>query len=158
MSDITPCPALDLRVERRIAAPPAVVWRAWTERLGDWWAPRPWTTPHWSVEARAGGRFRADMRSPDGLDMPGEGVILDAVPDTRIVFTSVLRQGWIPQPGELGFVGVFTFEADGDGTHYTATARHWSEEVMKRHEAMGFLQGWGVVAGQLAEIAEAMAG
>ena len=147
---------LELAVERRIAAPPAIVWRAWTERLGDWWAPRPWTTPRWTVEARPGGRFQTDMRSPEGQEMPGEGVILEAVPNERIVFTSVFRQGWIPQPGELGFVGVFTFDADGDGTRYAARARHWSEDVMKRHEAMGFVQGWRLCAAQLAEIAEEM--
>ena len=89
--------------------------------------------------------------------MPGDGVILEAVPERRIVFTSVFREGWVPQPGELGFVGVFTFDADGDGTLYAARARHWSEETMKRHEAMGFVQGWGIVAGQLAAIAEQMA-
>jgi uncharacterized protein YndB with AHSA1/START domain len=52
-------------------------------------------------------------------------------------------------------VAIFTFEPDGDGTLYRACARHWTEEAMKQHEAMGFIEGWGIVAGQLAALAEA---
>jgi uncharacterized protein YndB with AHSA1/START domain len=32
--------------------------------------------------------------------------------------------------------------------------RHWNEETLKQHERMGFHEGWGIVAGQLAELAE----
>ncbi|MDQ2859316.1 MAG: hypothetical protein M3T55_01015 [Pseudomonadota bacterium] len=36
-------------------------------------------------------------------------------------------------------------------------ARRWDEAAMRRHEGMGFFDGWTTVAGQLAELAEAMA-
>jgi uncharacterized protein YndB with AHSA1/START domain len=35
-----------------------------------------------------------------------------------------------------------------------AVARHWDEKAMQTHRAMGFEQGWGAVADQLAELAE----
>ncbi|MEH6790524.1 SRPBCC domain-containing protein [Parasphingorhabdus sp.] len=41
---------------------------------------------------------------------------------------------------------------------YTAVARHWSKEGRDRHEAMGFAEGWGACADQLAELCEGPAG
>src|SRR4051812_17035130 len=37
-------PLHELSINRFIAASPEIVWRAWTERLEEWWAPKPWTT------------------------------------------------------------------------------------------------------------------
>ena len=54
-------------------------------------------------------------------------------------------------------VGVFTFTPEGNGTRYRAVSRHWDEAAHKQHEAMGFKDGWGIVAGQLADLAEAEA-
>jgi uncharacterized protein YndB with AHSA1/START domain len=54
-------------------------------------------------------------------------------------------------------VAVVTFEAEGTGTRYTARVRHWKEASLKQHEQMGFHEGWGIVAGQLAALAEAEA-
>ena len=34
----------ELAVERYIDAPPETVFKVWTERLEEWWAPKPWTT------------------------------------------------------------------------------------------------------------------
>ena len=43
---------------------------------------------------------------------------------------------------------------EGDGTRYTATARHWDEDTARRHAEMGFEQGWGVCADQLKALCE----
>ena len=43
---------------------------------------------------------------------------------------------------------------EGDGTRYTACSRHWDEATVKRHEEMGFTDGWGACADQLVELAE----
>jgi uncharacterized protein YndB with AHSA1/START domain len=95
------------------------------------------------------------MKAPDGTEMPNEGVFLEVVPNRKIVITDAFTTGWIPQDAFM--VAIFTFEPEGAGTRYTASVRHWSEESLKRHEAMGFHQGWTAVAGQLAELAEASA-
>jgi len=35
-------------------------------------------------------------------------------------------------------VVIVIFEPEETGTRYTARVRHWSAEMLKRHEAMGF--------------------
>ena len=82
-----------------------------------------------------------------------EGVILDIVPNRKIVFTDAFTAEWVPQTPFM--VAIFTFAPDGGGTRYRAASRHWDAASHKRHEAMGFQEGWGTVAGQLAELAEA---
>lgn len=149
----------ELSITRYIDAPPEAVYRVWTERPGQWFAPRPWTTPETDWDLRAGGRMRTVMRSPEGEDMPGGGVFLEVVPGEKIVFTNIFAAGWQPQAlsGEgcdFGMVAIVTFEAEGAGTRYTARVGHWDEEARKRHEAIGFDQGWAQCAAQLADVAE----
>ena len=82
-----------------------------------------------------------------------EGVFLEVVPNRRIVFTDAFAAGWVPQtPFMVGFVELTPHVG---GTLYRAGARHWTEEDMNRHEAMGFEEGWTKVADQLAALAEA---
>jgi len=52
-------------------------------------------------------------------------------------------------------VGFFEFTPEGTGTRYRAGSRHWDEAAHRQHEQMGFMEGWGKVADQLAELAEA---
>jgi uncharacterized protein YndB with AHSA1/START domain len=145
----------ELAVTRLIHAPPAAVYRVWTQRLAEWWAPRPYTTRVVELDLRPGGRALTVMRSPEGTDIPHEGVFLEVVPNEKIVFTDGFGVGWVPRDPFM--VAVVTFTAEGGGTRYTARVRHWTEEALRRHEAMGFHEGWGIVAGQLAELAEAEA-
>ena len=147
-----PVAAHELSITRLIEAPPHVVYRVWTQRTGEWWAPRPYTTPVVDLDLKPGGRGRMVMQAPDGTEMPNEGVFLEIVPNEKIVFTNAFTAGWIPQDPFM--VVMVTFAPEGMGTRYTARVRHWSAETLKRHEAMGFHQGWSLVAGQLAELAE----
>ena len=149
--------SLELAVERHIAAPPAEVWRIMTERITEWWCPRPWTTTIRKLDWRPGGAFDLIMRGPDGeADCQGEqgvgGVLIDYVPDKRFVFTDALSEGWVPRKPFI--VGTFEIAPDGDGTHYRASARHWTPEAVEEHRAMGFEAGWTAVADQLAALAE----
>ena len=143
---------LELAVERLIAAPPAKVWEVWTTRLPEWWAPKPWTTQVIAMDLRPGGRSAMTMRGPEGESPPMEGVFLEVTPQRRIVVTDAYREGWIPQPPFM--TAVFEFQPEGEGTRYRASTRHWTKEALKQHEAMGFVEGWGIVAGQLAALAE----
>ncbi|MDQ4135947.1 MAG: SRPBCC family protein [Pseudomonadota bacterium] len=143
----------ELSITRLIHASPEAVYRVWTERLGEWWAPKPYTTPVVELDLRPGGRGLMEMRAPDGTRMPHEGVFLEVVPNRKIVSTNAFTAGWIPQ--EPFMVAIWTFEPEGTGTRYTARVRHWSAEATKRHEDMGFHVGWGIVTDQLAALAEA---
>ncbi len=147
--------AFELAIERYIDAPPETVFKVWTERLEEWWAPKPWTTQIIELDLRPGGRSGMIMSGPDGATSPLEGVILEVVPNKSIVFTNAFTVGWIPQTPFM--VGFFTFTREGNGTRYRAGSRHWDEATQKQHEAMGFNEGWTIVAGQLAELAEAAA-
>ena len=142
----------ELAVERYIDAPPETVFKVWTERLEEWWAPKPWTTKVIEQDLRPGGRSAMIMSGPDGATSPLEGVFLEVAPNQSIVFTNAFTAGWIPQTPFM--VGFFTFTPEGRGTRYRAGARHWDEAAKTQHEAMGFNEGWAIVAGQLAELAE----
>ncbi len=142
----------ELGIERYIEASPAVVWRVWTEQLEQWWAPKPWKTSIIELDLRAGGRLAMMMSGPEGDTSPIEGIVLQVVPEKRVVFSDAFSAGWIPTTPFM--VGIFSLEAEGTGTRYTAVARHWSEEAMKQHTEMGFNAGWSKVAEQLAQLAE----
>lgn len=148
----------ELSVERHIAASPAAVWRAMTDDITKWWCPRPWTTTVVALDWRAGGAFHLIMRGPAGeADCQSEesvgGILLEVAPESRFVFTDAISADWTPRKPFL--VGIFELTPDGDGTHYRASARHWDEATMEQHKAMGFDEGWGAVADQLAALAEA---
>ncbi|MGZ2411941.1 uncharacterized protein YndB with AHSA1/START domain [Sphingomonas sp. F9_3S_D5_B_2] len=148
---------LELSVERRIAAPPAPVWQIMTDRITEWWCPRPWTTTIEQLEWRPGGAFRLVMRGPAGeADCQGEenvgGVLLEYEPERRFIFTDAFSAGW--QPHKPFLVGVMEIEPDGEGTLYRASARHWTAEAAEEHRKMGFEEGWSAVAAQLADLAE----
>ena len=145
----------ELAIERHIHAPPEIVWQVMTERLAEWWCPKPWRAEVIEQDWRAGGRNAVTMYGPNGEESGGEGVFLEVVPNKRIVFTDAFKAGWIPQ--EPFMVGFFELTPDGDGTHYRAGARHWSEAAFNQHKDMGFEGGWSTVAAQLAELAEAAA-
>ena len=148
----------ELAIERHIAAPPPRVWQVMTERITEWWCPKPWTTTIAALDWRPGGAFRLVMRGPSGeADCQGEesigGVLLEVEPGHRFTFTDAFSPGWIPQKAFM--VGSFDLTPDGDGTRYRAAARHWTAEAMEQHRAMGFTDGWTAVADQLAALAEA---
>src|SRR3546814_7700118 len=86
----------ELSVTRYIAAPPSKVWRAFTERLEDWWCPKPWTSKIIEFDLRPGGRSCIEMRGPEGQVHAEEGVILEVIPERKVVFTDAFAKGWIP--------------------------------------------------------------
>lgn len=145
----------ELSVTRLIDAPRAAVWRAWTERLTDWWCPKPWTTEIIEHDMRPGGRSALIMRGPDGEESAMEGVFLEVVPGEKVVFTNAFTAGWIPQAPFM--VAIMTFADENGKTRYVGTARHWDEATKQQHEAMGFTDGWGVVAEQLEAVARELA-
>lgn len=146
-----------LSISRFIDAPPEVVWTAFTEHATVWFTPRPWTTPVVDYDYRTGGRANVVMQSPEGERHTYDGVVLEVVHGRLLVTTGAMTEGWEPQADDMAFVRFDRFEPEGDGTRYTAEARHWSADAVERHRAMGFEAGWGMAADQLAEVAERLA-
>lgn len=147
---------LDLSISRIIKAPRSAVWKAWTdpELLMKWWCPRPWTTEVRGFDLRPGGTFDTLMRGPNGEENPVSGLFLDVVPQERIVFTTVMTEGWRPAPDPfLSFTAIITMEAEGEDTRYSARLLHEDSATRDRHEEMGFQEGWGIAIKQLEEVA-----
>lgn len=145
-------PDFELSVTRIIPAPPEKVWPVMTERQTEWWCPKPWRAEIVVQDWRPGGRSAIVFHGPDGEQMPQEGVFLEVTPGVRFVTTDAFDFAW--RPAGPFMIGIWEIAAEGDGTRYTARARHWTAEAMKQHEDMGFAGGWGACADQLAEICE----
>jgi uncharacterized protein YndB with AHSA1/START domain len=94
------------------------------------------------------------MKTPDGQEMPNRGVYLEVVPNEKLVFTDAYASPWTPSERPFMTV-ILTFDDLGGGqTRYTARVRHWSVADREQHEQMGFHQGWGLCADQLAALAK----
>lgn len=103
-----------------------------------------------------------EMTGPDGESFPHDGVYLEVIPNRKIVSTNVFGKGWEPRTlmtteCDFATVAIFTFEPEGGGTRYTGRVLHFDEDAVRKHEEMGFNEGWGMVTAQLAELAEAEA-
>ena len=157
---------LDLVLERTIDVPRERVWAAWTkpEHIKKWFTPAPWKTVDCEIDLRPGGIFRTVMRSPEGQEHSNAGCYLEIVPNEKLVWTSALGPGYRPMIratntgncDELYFTAIVLFEALGNRTKYTAIAMHGDEAGSKKHEEMGFYQGWGSALDQLVALVRTM--
>jgi uncharacterized protein YndB with AHSA1/START domain len=148
----------ELVLTRLLDTAPEKLFRCWTDPalLKQWFAPKPYTTPQAEMDVRPGGASNIAMRSPDGHDIPCPGQYLEIVPDRKIVFTDAFTGDWSPKDGAPFMVATIEFAPEGSKTRYTATVRHWSEADKKKHEEMGFHQGWGICADQLEALAKTL--
>lgn len=156
MTDTAASERHELVLSRLIDAPRERVFAAWTqpELLKQWFTPKPWTTVRVSNDLRVGGRTEVVMADEAGTEYPNPGQYLEIVPNEKLVFTDAYVGDWVPSAKP--FMTAIITLADEDGkTRYTATVLHWSEEDKKQHEAMGFHQGWGLVADQMEAVLKA---
>lgn len=146
----------DLVISRLLRAPRAALWASWAdpERLKQWWCPKPWTTEVCAFDLRAGGAFHTFMRGPDGATSDNPGSFLEVIPQARIVFTSLLTEGWRPAIPWLPFTAIVSMADEGNGTRYVATAMHPDKATSVRHKEMGFFQGWNLCIDQLEAFAQ----
>ena len=129
-------------LERILPAPPAEVFRAWTDpaALRIFMCPGAVTSAVVEVDVRPGGRFRIVMRDGDADRVhTGEYRVVD--PPSRLVFT------WhSPLTGPAGSLVTITLSPHADGTRLVLTHDELpSDEVAARHE-----RGWGSILEKLA--------
>jgi len=155
--NVKPADERELVLTRLFDAPREKVFRAWTdpELMKQWFVPKPWTIASVETDLRSGGASCIVMRDPDGKEYPNNGVYLEVIENEKIVFTDAYTVGWEPTQKPF-FTAIVTFEDEGGKTRYTARARHWRMEDKKAHEEMGFHEGWGQCADQLAELLKTM--
>lgn len=147
----------ELVLTRLIDAPRDKLFRCWTEPelMKQWFVPKPWSLARAEVDLRAGGSSLIVMRSPEGQEFPNRGVYLEVVKNERLVFTDAFVDAWTPSAKPF-MVAIVTFEDEGGKTRYTARARHWTAEDRDQHVKMGFHEGWGICADQLAALAKTL--
>ena len=143
----------ELFITRLIDAPPAKVWKAWSipEHLAKWWIPAPIECRVIKLDLRPGGGFETRMREGNGDWKPHvEACFLEVVPNQRLVWTTCLSEGWRPTEPWLALTAVISFEEEGKGTRYSARVMHKSAADSRKHDELGFSEGWGTAIDQLA--------
>jgi uncharacterized protein YndB with AHSA1/START domain len=149
-------PKLDLTISRVIKAPRAAVWKAWADpsSFAQWWVPAPATCRIMEMDLRPGGALVTRISENGGEFAPHLNACFLAVDNLeRIVFTDTLLGGW--RPAEQPFMtAIITLKEHPLGTDYVAHVMHKSDADRTMHEKMGFYDGWGTVAEQLASLVE----
>lgn len=151
-----------LVLERWLKASPENVCRCWTEPelAKQWFAPKPVETTVFEMDVLPGGGFRTVMVIPEHGEMAGDpGCILIAERARRLVWTNCLGPDFAPNligngPIDFGFTADIRLTPEAGGCRYVATVTHADEVGMKKHDEMGFHDGWGAATDQL----EALAG
>ena len=80
---------LVLRLERRVSAPRAAVYRALTdpEQLAEWWGPRGFIAPSVKFDPQVGGGYRIAMQPPDGDLFHLSGEFREVEPPAHLAYT-----------------------------------------------------------------------
>jgi uncharacterized protein YndB with AHSA1/START domain len=149
-------PETDLEITRIIKAPRSAVWQAWTDpgQFAQWWIPAPALCRVVAMDVRPGGSLLTEMSEDGGAFGPHMDACYLAVEDGRkIILTNALSGGWRPAASPF-MTAVITLDDHDQGTAYRAHVLHKDAETRAWHEEMGFFDGWGTVAAQLAKLVE----
>jgi uncharacterized protein YndB with AHSA1/START domain len=123
-----------LTLKRRINAPPAKVYAAFTEpqTIARWFGPQGVDKVDAETDLRVGGRYRIVMHMGSDVHDVG-GVYREIVPNERLVFS----WAWKSTPERESLVTV-TFKPDGAGTLLTLMHEQFFDaDARDRHS-----QGW----------------
>jgi uncharacterized protein YndB with AHSA1/START domain len=124
-----------LTLKRRLAAPPAKVYAAWTDpaKLSRWFGPTGAEVLRLEADARVGGRYRILMRTPDGEEHGVSGIYREVVPNEKLVFT----WAWRTTPERESLVTI-SLRPDGDGTILTLTHEQFFDEAARDRHRTGW--------------------
>jgi len=124
-----------LVIKRTFEAPRDLVWKVWSDpgQAKHWWGPKGFTLPFVEMDQRVGGKWRAQMRSPDGKDYWQHGVYREIVPPEKTVYTFI----WDSEPEHEMLVTV-TFATRGNKTEMTFK----QEGFKSADEKAGHEDGW----------------
>ncbi|HEY1640943.1 MAG TPA: SRPBCC domain-containing protein [Streptosporangiaceae bacterium] len=124
-----PGPA-EILISRELAAPPAMVYRAWTtpELVRRWWSGGRGEVVSIDIDLRPGGAWRYVLREPGGSLVAFRGEYREIVPGERIVSTEILET----RPGAEALTTV-TFTEAGGGTQLAILVRYASTADRDEH-------------------------
>jgi uncharacterized protein YndB with AHSA1/START domain len=121
-----------LTLKRRLNAPAAKVFIAWTdpEKIRRWFGPREAEVLRAESDPRVGGRYRILARTSDGEEHDVSGMFREVVPNEKLVFT----WAWRSTPERESLVTV-ELRPDGNGTLLTLTHEQFFDEAARdRHQ------------------------
>jgi uncharacterized protein YndB with AHSA1/START domain len=133
-----------LTIKRRLNAPPAKVFAAWTdpEKIKRWFGPGQVQCTHAAFDLRVGGHYVIAAQSPDGEKHQVGGVVREVVKNEKLVYT----WAWHTMPERESLVTV-EFKPDGDGTLLTLTHSQFLDEPARdRHQ-----HGWSAALDKMAK-------
>ena len=126
-----------LTLKRRLNAPPAKVYAAWTdpEKIARWFGPAQVVagSVRADIDARIGGRYRVSFKMQDGEHNEVAGIYREMVPNQRLTFS----WAWHSTPERESQVTV-SLKPDGDGT--LLTLHH--EQLFDQAARDGHESGW----------------
>lgn len=124
-----------LTLVRRIKAPPARVWDAWTkpELMALWFGPHHTRVEVAETDLRLGGRFRVAVREDNGERHEVTGLYAEIDPPARLVFS----WNWVSTPERVSRVTI-VLRPVPEGTEITLTHDRFADaEAATRHR-----HGW----------------
>lgn len=103
-------------ITRIIDAPPALVWKAWTEpeHFKKWWGPKDCTSPACKIDLRVGGKYLFCMKTKDGQKIWSTGTYKEIIPHEKLVFSHSFadEKGNVVPAIFYGFEGDFQLEME----------------------------------------------
>ena len=127
-----------LTLKRRLNAPPAKVYAAWTdpEKIARWFGPSQVVagSVRADIDARIGGRYRVSFKMADGEHNEVAGVYREMVPNQRLAFS----WAWHSTPERESQVTV-SLKPDGDGTLLTLHHEQMFDEAARDGHESGWI-------------------
>jgi uncharacterized protein YndB with AHSA1/START domain len=132
----------EITLQRTIAAPVELVWRAWTQadEVAQWWGPHHFDNPVCEWDARPDGKILVHMRGPDGTVYPMTGTFREVVPPRRLVFLAVAED--MDGNPQLKSLTTVTFEPADGATKVTVHAKAQGFVPIAAQMLGGMQEGW----------------
>ena len=106
-------PQTDLKLERTVAVPRALLWECWTnpEHIKHFFIPKPHSIESCEIDLKVGGKFNT-LFNVDGNLIPNHGVFLEIIEGEKLVFTDAYTEDW--KPSENPFMTAMIIFEDFD--------------------------------------------
>ncbi len=141
-----------LTIVRRLKAPPARVYAAWTrpELMARWWGPDAGPVLSAEADPRVGGRFRVVFQTLDGETHDCRGEYREVEVDRKLAFT--WEWATLPERRSLVTIGFRVIE---EGTEMTFTHAQFFDEAARDGHRDGWSGAFEKLDAVLAELATA---
>jgi uncharacterized protein YndB with AHSA1/START domain len=126
-----------LTLVRRLKAPPARIWDAWTrpETMALWFGPHHTRAVETEADARPGGGFRIVLREENGARHEVSGTYAEVEPPRRLVFSWC----WTATPERVSRVAV-ELRAVPEGTELTLTHDRFADAATATRHVRGWTE------------------